>query len=224
MATKHKQKAKVVATKIVNTKQLQFKLKRKYWVPGLIVLLLIALFFERGWIRVTVIPKTVGALYVHGVQTTLSDQNKVLRYPYATLGFATMPPVKTSCALQQAQSIHTEIYCSSVLTAYTKLAGTTAEQAKAKELQTLLKTNGWQSGGNGVTLTRLIDDTAHGIDWSPDAFYEKIVNGDDCIFDTFIAYANPQPPAIRTVFSCDRTANVLGTPRHEYYTSAKGNL
>ena len=46
-------------------------------------------------------------------------------------------------------------------------------QQNAAKLQGLMKSQGWLGGTNGVTLTSLIDGTAKGIDWSPDAFMKS---------------------------------------------------
>jgi len=113
------------------------------------------------------------------------------------------------CNLELAQSFHTEVDCFASWQSYTKLpvgaVGTASIQGQAKALQTSLITKGWLAGSNGVTLTGLIDGTVHGIDYSPDANYEKVTGKTDCVFDIMIAYANPQPPAIRSTLSCDRT-------------------
>jgi hypothetical protein len=195
------------------------------WVLGSIVVVLILIFLFRGWFRVTVIPKTAGQFYSNGVKDTANKEATALNNPFGTLGLAT-PKTSDVCTLQQAQSIHTEINCYTNQEGYTKLptsfTGLVNIQKQTSSLQTLLNSNGWQAGSNGVTLTSLINGTAKGIDYSPDAFYQKIIGNTDCTFDTMIAYANPQPPAIRVTFSCSRTINFLGAPKDETYNSSKG--
>jgi len=202
---------------------------KKYLIyTGTLVVIVVLLFVFRGWLRVTVLPKTIGEFYVSGVQTTFNQEFNDLQNPYRLLSFTNPKPASLGCALSQAQSIHTEINCMDDQINWTVLprsaTGIATVQQNAAKLQGLLKAQNWLGGSNGVTLTSLIDGTAKGIDWSPDAYYEKIVGKTDCVFDTMIGYANPQPPAIRVTLSCDRTVNILGTPKAEVYNSTKGFL
>jgi len=203
-------------------------LKKYIIYTGSLIVIVVLLFVFRGWLRVTVIPKTIGEFYVGSVQTTFNQEIAALQNPYKLLSFTNPKAPVLGCQLSQAQSIHTEIDCNDNQISWTVLpksaAGIAAVEQNAAKLQSLLMSQGWQAGSNGVTVTSLIDGTAKGIDWSPDANYQKIVGKTDCLFDEMIGYANPQPPAIRVTFSCDRTVNVLGTPKGEVYNSAKGFL
>ena len=200
---------------------------KKYWgsigVAALIIVLVI-LFFCRSWLRFTVFPHTASVFYVHNVQAAFDQQQKALGDPLQKLGI-TSPTRHKGCDLQQAQSIHTEIDCSVMEQGYTKLATDDQSMAhlqqQAATIQSALKSQGWQSGSNGVTVTSLIDGIAKKVDYSPDAFYEKIIGRNDCTFDVMIAYANPAQPAIRVTLSCDRTVNMFGAPKNPVYTSAK---
>jgi hypothetical protein len=160
-----------------------------------IVIIVSLLFVLRGWLRVTVVPKTIGEFYVGGVQATFNKEITALQKPYQLLAFTKPNPPVLSCGLAQAESIHTEINCNDNQISWTVLprsaAGLNSVQQNAAKLQGLLKAQTWLGGTNGVTLTSLIDGTAHGIDWSPDAYYEKLVGKTDCVFDTMIGYANP---------------------------------
>jgi hypothetical protein len=196
-------------------------------IGGLIILFFI-LFIVRGWMRVTVIPKTASIFYTNSVKNAQNNELRQLNNPFKTLGATANPKISTSCNLEMAQSIHTEIDCNARQLAYTKLPVTTAGQAdiqaQAQTLQTLLSIDGWNGGSNGVTLASLIDGTAKGIDYSPDANYEKVIGNYDCVFDVMIEYANPQPPAVNISLSCDRTLDVLGAPKNEFYISSKGHI
>ena len=196
-------------------------------IGGLIVLLFL-LFIVRGWMRVTIIPKTAAIFYTNGIQNTQNNELKQLNNPFKTLSSTANPKTSTGCSLELAQSIHTQIDCNVSQLVYAKLpvtaAGQSSIQAKAQTLQTLLSIDGWSGGGNGVTLTSLIDGTAKGIDYSPDAYYEKVIGNNDCVFDVMIEYANPQPPAVNISLSCDRTLDVLGAPKNEFYISSKGHI
>jgi hypothetical protein len=194
---------------------------------GVLVVVIIAGFISRGWVRTTFIPKTAGLYYVNKVQSMTEIQNTDLQLPFNKLGFSTISNHST-CSLEIAQSISTQIDCYSNKQSYTKLPnnsiGKINLESSAQTLQTLLKTKGWTGGSNGVTLTSLIDGTYQGRDYSPDAYYEKVVGDYDCVFDTMIAYSNPQPPAINSSLSCDRTVNIFGTPKGEFYNSSKGHF
>lgn len=161
------------------------------------------------------------------VQHMLDTQVTSLHDPFARFGMVPSPS-RAMCTRQLAQSIHTQIGCSAVLQAYTRLPADKIEraniEAQAKELQVLLQKNGWQGGSNGVTITSLISGMYRGIDYSPNAYYEKVIGTYDCMFDTMIAYANPKPPAVNSTFSCDRTVNILGETRGVIYDSSKGHL
>jgi hypothetical protein len=207
------------------TKQ-SFYSNKTFIVVASFLLLILLLFFLRGWFRATVIPKTSSLFYINSVQNTLASENTDLQYPFNQLGL-TSSPSKSTCNLEVAQSISTEIDCGVSIQSYAKLpsnkSGQTSIEAKAQSIQNLLSSMGWKGGSNGVTLTSLIDGTYQGKDYSPDAYYEKVIGNDDCVFDTMIAYANPQPPAISSTLSCDRTVNILGTPNGEFYVSSKGH-
>jgi len=200
---------------------------QKILIAVAIVVVLLALgFVLRGWARTTVIPKMVSVVRLHGVQATLDQESSKLQDPLARLGFNSV--TKTSaCHLQLAQSIHTQVDCSVVKQAYAQLpsgaAAVANTQKQAALLQTQLLAEGWRSGSNGVTLSGLINGTAKGVDYSPDAYYEKVVGGTDCTFDTMIAYSNPHPPALRSSLACDKTVDFLGAPHNEFYNSAKGH-
>lgn len=211
-------------TKKKNTKgESNRTFKNTMWIGSVIIMLMLLAFIFRGWLRVTVIPKTTGLFYLHSVDTTFTEQSKLLYNPISSLGLPDSAK-DASCNLQQAQRLHTEVDCSVSQLSYAKLQNVHTVEQQAAQLQTRLTNNGWHGGGNGVTLTSLIDGIAQGKDYSPDAYYEKVVNKDDCVFDVMIAYSNPQPPAIRGTFSCDRTINIFGSFKGQVYSSSKGHL
>ena len=193
------------------------------WIGGIIIVLMMLAFLFRGWLRVTVIPKTTGIFYLHSVDTTFMDQSKLLNDPITSLGLPAGSKDK-ACNLQQAQRLHTQVLCSVAEQSYAKLQHMATAEQQAAQLQAKLASSGWQGGSNGVTLTSLIDGIAQGKDYSPDAYYEKVVGNNDCVFDTMIAYSNPQQPAIRATFSCDRTINIFGSFKGQIYNSSKGHL
>jgi hypothetical protein len=161
-----------------------------------------------SWARYTALPNSVGAFYRHGIVTTLTDQNKKLTDPMTQL-YGKLPTAAYTCANNQSGRISTVIICDSTMQGYAKLPqDDTGKQRILKSAQTIdaaLKAEGYRGGSNGVTLSSLVGGTYQGKDYSPDAFYEKVVgNHYDCTIDTTIAYANPAPAAISTHFSCTR--------------------
>ncbi len=206
-------------TKVTHKKAQQNPFKN-YKTPLIILIIVVVVValgtIFRGWLRVTVIPKTVEAFYLSGVNNTYDKESLALENPFTALGYSN-PTKSDKCSLEAAQSFHTAVDCTDSQQAYTKLPTDAASQTKVQQqaasLQSMLGTNGWQGGSNGVTLTSLVDGTAKGIDSSPDAFYQTTDGNNVCIFDTTIAYSHPQPPAIRSLFTCDRVVNFLGTPK-----------
>ncbi len=220
-------KPSTAVTKKVSTAPKTFPIRNYLTALGGLIVIVLLLFVFRGWFRVTVIPKSFSMFYNNGIQTTLDNEMSNLQNPFVKLGYTSVNKIGTGCSLQQAQSIHTEIDCSAERHGYTKTPKSSTGEAnletQAQNIQNALQKNGWQDGGNGVTLTSLVDGTYHGIDYSPDAYYEKVVGNYDCVFDTTVAYANPNPAAISSTFSCDRTVDILGAPGAELYTSSKGH-
>jgi len=189
---------------------------------GTLVILVLLTFALRGWLRVTVIPKTIGLLYMPGISSTFEKQDNTLGHPLQSLGFQNVA-TKKHCLKMIAQGYHVDIDCIAIQQGYVVLPssaeGIAKEQQAAAKIQSALQASGWQGGSNGVTVTSLIDGTTQGKDYSPDAYYEKTVGKNHCIFDIFIAYSNPKPPAISIQFFCERTFYFLGkTPVPIYPT------
>ena len=208
---------------------LLIKSRRARWgtLAGCIVVLMLGLYLGRGWVRFALIPDAATPLYSRGIQHQLTTQNANLSFPYGLLNIQTSPS-STTCSLELAQNIHTQLYCQATLGGYTKLPVSASGEAIVKKaagsIQKTLSTQGWNGGSNGVTLTSLIDGIYQGKDYSADAYYEKVTGDYDCTFDTMIAYANPHPPAIDSLLTCVRTVNLFGTPQGEFYDSSKGHL
>jgi hypothetical protein len=221
--TKSKPKNKKVPTKVMTKKPVYTTWP--FITLGCIIIIFLSVFVSRGWLRVTVIPKGLTPFYSSSVKSTLNSENVSIHKPLSTLG-SKIESKATTCSLEEAQGIHTEIDCYAQIQTYTQIQNSIKSDIElwAQAEQDYLVSNGWKSGSNGVTLTSLIDGIYQGKDYSPDAFYEKVIGSNDCIYDTMIAYANPQPPAINTMLSCSRTINVLGSPKDEIYNSSKGIL
>lgn len=196
-------------------------MNNKRLVGGLAAILLIVLFFTLpGWIRNTAIPKTAGIFYGRQVSKTLLEQQKNIGQPFVKID-SNLPDAKTSCAVGARSGIKTTIECASALQAYVKLpqddAGKQQTLDAAKGIEEALRKEGYKSGSNGVTFSSLVAGTYEGKDYSPDAFYQKQVGSYNCMFDTTIAYANPDPAAIHMQILCTRTISLFGAPSQPLY-------
>ena len=178
-----------------------------------------------SWIANTVIAGGTGLLYKHGIEANLTQQDAALTNPMSKL-YGTASSTY-ACRPQAPTGVPMTVNCDATMQAYGKLpqddAGKQRALQNASAIEAALRAQGYHGGGNGVTLSGLIGGTYQGKDYNPDAYYEKVVDHRyDCIFDTMIAYSNPQPPAIRTQFWCTRTINLLGLPHNNLYQAGKG--
>jgi len=176
------------------------------------------------WLRYQILPYVTGLLYKTQLTTQLDTQNKQMADPFVQLG-NTSTDTKFSCAVYSSWWYKTEVGCNAVKMKYIKIediGNKTSVKTKVDAIESKLKDLGFEGGGNGVTFTSLVMGTYDGIDYNPDAFYEKVSNDYHCTFDTNIAYANPSPPAINMTLSCTRTFNILGKPPTSIYQSTEG--
>ena len=225
--------AKKNVVKSVNLKEM-WRTRRWQLVVGLVVLVLLVLFLLRGWIRNTIIPRSAGVFVGNSVQTTADQQLSKLGDPFKTFGYTNINRHDyggnhTVCTLGVAHLYHTEVNCQSGQSAYNK----TTEMGSSKKLnaaavaaEKALKSNGWDGvyglGGSRYTsLTRLVKSVTNGIDYQPDAFYQKHVGNITCTFDSIDSFSKPGAPAISSHYSCSRTIDVLGSP---WVVDSAGNL
>lgn len=91
--------------------------------------------------------------------------------------------------------------------------------AEAEKTLGLLKSNGW-SGEYGTksiytSLVTLVKNVNSGIDYTPDAAYEKTIGDINCLFDSNTAFSSPKPPAISSNLYCTREVYMFGKPNVE---------
>ncbi len=175
--------------------------------------------------RKSVMAATATVLYRSGVQHTLDTQNSALGNPFELFGIST-PRSSDSCTVSAASGISTQLMCVTTVQGYTKLGETDADRQRntenAQTLEAALQKAGYKAGNNGVTVTSLVTGIYEGKDWSPDAFYQKVIGQYTCTYDIRIAYANPSPKAVDMYLDCTRTKDVLGTPSTAVFHSDKG--
>lgn len=181
--------------------------KNKDWyvvVPTLVILILIATFLSRGWLRRTVVPSAVNPVYGHPVQATLDKEYDILGKPLDTLGLPSHARTG-KCAMIGAQHFKITVDCSYIYKSYSdKVNGLKPDLgARATTLEASLKNNGW-TGGN-TSISTLGQNINKGIDWTPDAAYTKQVGKTFCLADFNTAFSRPKPPALSGMVLCSRT-------------------
>jgi hypothetical protein len=182
------------------------------WTFGVILLLILILFFARGWVRATVEPKTVQVFHGHSVQTTLDKQIRTLGDPLSSLKYINAKTQPSQCTLVRASSFRTEVDCTASVKAFGPVSSDTQTlRTNAAALQAKLDAAGW--GGNpNMTLIQFINGITAGADNQPDATYTHYFGKDLCMLSTTTAFSKPKPPAMNTVFSCSRTFDLFGSP------------
>ncbi len=207
--------------KAKNKNPLQKFYNRKWGLILFAVVVIIGLaFIGRGWIRMTAEPKTVSVFYNSNVKRIRDAEYGKLQSPLALLGYSTPYTQHTGCQTTLAQSIHTLVSCTYSYNSFKQ----TSQDAQAKaslnadaaKLQGLLQKNGWSGQytdtGQYTSLTKLVSSITSGIDYQPDAAYQKNIGKVFCLFDSNTAFSRPNPPAIASQFTCSRDVNFLGKP------------
>ena len=198
-------------------------IKRKPWlIAGSLVVIVLLAFLFRGWFRMTVIPKTIHAVYGNSAEEVLKAEAAKLQDPISLLGFVSEEPNFGGCSTAFAKRISTQVICSYQIPEWREIAQDPQAKAdlaaNADKLQSLLKENGWQGeyseDGTYTSLKKLISSINAGIDYQPDATYQKQIGNVHCYLQSNTAFASPAPPAFATRMFCSRTFNVLGEPSY----------
>ncbi len=187
--------------------------KRLVIIGAVITAILIG--FAVGIARDSILGGTANIVYGHQIRSLSSAQNSALSNPFVSLA-GRHPKLTNQCSVGSTSGIKMEVDCAATEQAYAKLGQSSTDKTRvldaAATVSNALKMEGYQSGSNDVTLTSLIAGTYEGKDYSADAFYEKTVGKDVCIFDTMIAYSNPAQPAINMSLTCSRPLDMFGKP------------
>ncbi len=189
-------------------------------VPGVVALVLTLGFLFRGWVRVTVVPKTVTAMYGGSIQHAVDDELNKLQNPLEALGYKNIEKKPVRCVLGYTKGFTTEINCGVEFSAYYEVSQNEADKANlsknAEKLQALLQQNGWDGEygdmGDYTSLKKLVSNINNGIDYTPDASYQKDIGSVHCLFDSNTAFSSPKPAAISSHIFCSRTFDMFGKP------------
>lgn len=187
-----------------------------------ILALLIMLFLIRGWIRKTFVPAGVQVIYGNSVQNVYQGEVQKLSGPLEKLGPDNTMIAVDGCRMLKAEDIRVQVECGHEKDKY--LIVEDNEQAKkdlkntAVELHALLKANGWSgeydnNNPEHTSLVKLFTSIANGIDYQPDAYYEKRIGDVSCWFDANTAFSQPSPAAVSAKYYCGKTFNFIGEPR-----------
>ncbi len=194
--------------------------KTLIYILGGILGLLILVFVFRGWIRITVEPKTVSVFYKSNVKKVRDDEAAKLGDPFKALGYSSLQNDTGSCTTDWARGIRTNIVCNYDQNTYQEVPKDQAYKdtlnANAAKLMDKLKQNGWEGqytdNGEFTSLTKLIRNLTDGIDYTPDASYFKKIGPVECYIQTTTAFSKPEPPAMDTHLTCSRSIYIIGDP------------
>ena len=201
------------------------KQSNKYLFVGvsLFVGLVLLAFLVRGWLRMTMLPKTIQT--VHGNRAEKISKKEIaqeLQKPFELLGYTDMELVLGDCYTVFAQGFRTEVSCIYDMRAYKVLnqdPRARDELARnAERLQGLLQNAGWEGEytetGVHNSLKKLVTNLLAGVDYQPDASYRKQFGDVECFLGTNTAFSAPEPPAMATQLSCTRSYGIFGRPSY----------
>lgn len=195
-------------------------LRSKLALILLIIIVIVGLvYFGRGWIRKTAEPKVIAVTFGSSVKKTAEQQLNNLGNPLEQMGYKNIAK-SSKCFMAKARSVHTEVTCNYVLSAYSKISdlkNNSQLNTGAAGIEKALKANDWGgtyglSASPYTSLTRLSKSLTSGIDYQPDAAYFKTIGKLTCSFDSNTAYSHPAPAAVSSQYVCSRTFAPLGSP------------
>ncbi len=189
-------------------------------IAAALVLALAVTYLSRGWIRMTLLPRTVAVISGNGPRKTFEAEFADLQDPFHLLGHPNPELSKDNgCSTSYADGFKTKVNCVWAMNSWYEISQNAADKealnANAEKLQALLQANGWDGNygdDEDNTLKKLLRNITDGIDYYPDATYIKETNGTFCILSTTTAFSSPKPAAINTHMSCSREYNVFGDP------------
>jgi hypothetical protein len=191
------------------------KHRKLLFMAVIIVLLVAGAYLFRGWLRHTVAPGVVAQTAGRQVQKTTEEQYSKLNNPFTVLGMTSVKH-ENKCRLLYAKSFHAEVDCTSSYSSYSDKVSSLKPDLgqRAALLENYLKANGW-TGGN-TTISALGANISKGIDYTPDAAYQKTVGKITCLADFNTAYSKPKPAAIAGSVECSRTFYLFGAANQDY--------
>ena len=171
----------------------------------------------------TVAPRAVEALYGNSAQKIYQDEAAKIQDPLVLIGYQDAQPTITSsgCHTMFANGFKTQIVCGYSYDLMQDMPASDEDKqalaANAEKLQALLQANGWQGeyandGQPYTSLVKLVTSLNAGIDYQPDATYQKQAGDVTCTFGNNTAFSSPDTPKMSTQIYCSRTFNLVGDP------------
>jgi len=192
-------------------KNTEYEYYKKWYAIAATVLVIIFIigYLGRGWIRNTVVPGTVHTFGGNSVQKTLDQQYSALGNPLQAMGITKLDHYD-KCTRTYANNFHIEVDCSAHYSAYSNEVSNFKPDlgVRAANLEQTLKANGW--AGANTSITTLGENLSRGIDYTPDAAYQKKIGKTECLVDFNTAFRSPHPTAISGSVDCSRTYEILG--------------
>lgn len=185
-----------------------------------LILLFVASYIFRGWLRVTLVPKVINVTSGNAVTNFASAEIGALGDPFTLLGYDSTTK-ESECRLVAARGLSTQYECVYVENGWTEILQNSNDKKQlyqsAVNILAALKNNGWEGAytenEQATSLTTLIRNINDGIDYTPDASYTKASGDINCWISNTTAFSKPKNPAISTNFWCSRTVNVFGDPK-----------
>lgn len=149
------------------------------------------------------------AYYSFKLQGVHAAEFANLQDPLKKFGYTDAASPAPTCTNQEQYGLSgKQLLCVTTADTYTEIGKKDAIIAEftrqAKELDTKLAENGWETQSSSATsFSEWIQAVSLGNDFSTDINATKDSSGARCILIMTVAYANPNPPAVNTVTSCN---------------------
>lgn len=170
----------------------------------------------------TAIPAITKQVKFGQIEDVYSTEIAKLGEPFNALGVKNLTGEEGKCITGYADRFKISVSCVRSQTAYATLEdrSLTAEQivANAQTLQNTLQAEGWKGifaeSDDATSLSKLVQNIAKGIDYTPDATYIKQVGSISCVFSSHTAFSAPDKPAFETQLWCGQEFYPFGLPEY----------
>lgn len=196
--------------------------KKYCYIGGAICVVVLAAFWlGRGWLRKTATPAVINVFYKNSVQKTYDSEMAKLQNPLSMLGFSDVQPAQTRCRSVVYNGLQNQVDCTVDVQVFGETSQLSGDKAtrnnNATKLQSLLQANDWQGEFSNKdvpysSLLKLVEGVNNGVDYLPDATYQKQLGPVLCTLSTYTAFSKPSAPAISAHVWCVRTVNIFGQP------------
>lgn len=190
--------------------------KYKWFIGVLLVLVIVGLglFVKKDWVK--------RSYYRVQTERTVRKELKPLQDSLTSLGFNNLSSLQTSCNVSDPSNIPENfegvidaelrpgryLDCSSSVSQFIRVPeDKKAFQQHAEELSKVLQSNGWESREDYPTI-QWFKAISEGVDYQPDQYNHKDVNGWNCVTDFFTAFSKPEPAALNMQLICNKSVKL----------------